>query len=94
MTKNAVQKCARTEYFGNLYIKRDRWLKMWQKSTCMPQITQVDIRAIKNSSKGDMRLIKAFAEACKYSVKEWSLSPKQIALIQSGDLKVDFLQCT
>ena len=83
----AVPSC----YFKtNMYIKRDRWLEMWQESTRMPQITQVDIRAIKHSSKEDPRLIKAFAEACKYSVKEWSLSPDQLAKIQSGDLKVDF----
>jgi len=80
-----------SRYFAtSMYIKRDRWLQMWQESTRMPQITQVDIRAIKSSSKDDPRLIKAFSEACKYSVKEWSLSQNQMVKIQSGDLKVDF----
>jgi plasmid rolling circle replication initiator protein Rep len=80
-----------SRYFAtSMYIKRDRWLQMWQESTRIPQITQVDIRAIKSSSKDDPRLIKAFSEACKYSVKEWSLSQNQMVKIQSGDLKVDF----
>ena len=80
-----------SRYFkSNMYIKRDRWLELWRESTRMPQITQVDIRAIKNISKDNMKLISAFAEACKYSVKEWSLSSKQIAKIQSEDLMIDF----
>lgn len=80
-----------SRYFkSDMYIKRDRWLQMWQESTRMPQITQVDVRAIKHSSKDDKKLIKAFAEACKYSVKEWSLSPKQIKDIQEGTLEVNF----
>ena len=80
-----------SHYFKtSIYIKRDRWLELWRESTRIPRITQVDIRAIKNTSKDNMKLISAFAEACKYSVKEWSLSPKQIAKIQSGDLMIDF----
>jgi hypothetical protein len=33
------------------YIKRDRWLELWQESTRMPSITQVDIRPVKNKDK-------------------------------------------
>ena len=80
-----------SRYFkSDMYIKRDRWLQMWQESTRMPQITQVDVRAIKHSSKDDIKLVQAFAEACKYSVKEWSLSPEQRRQIQEGTLKVEF----
>jgi plasmid rolling circle replication initiator protein Rep len=38
-------------YFTNKYIKRDRWLELWQESTRMPSITQVDIRPVKNKDK-------------------------------------------
>ncbi|MHC0552473.1 protein rep [Salinicoccus sp. CNSTN-B1] len=31
------------------YIKRDRWLELWQQSTKNPLITQVDIRRVKHT---------------------------------------------
>lgn len=36
-------------YFGNNYIKRDRWLTLWQESMRDPSITQVDVRAVKSN---------------------------------------------
>ena len=61
-------------YFsGESYIKRDRWLEMWQESMRMPQITQVDVRKIRGK-KGQDEVTSGFAEACKYSLKYWSSS--------------------
>ena len=59
------------------YIKRDRWLELWQEATRQPEITQVDIRRIKPNKKrkgsesdptGD--LAGAAAEAGKYATKD------------------------
>ncbi len=62
-------------YFNSRdYIKRDDWLKMWQKAMKNPSITQVDVRKCK--SKGNKEgeaaaksLRSAVAEVAKYSVK-------------------------
>lgn len=61
-------------YTSRDYIKRNDWLKMWQKAMKDPTITQVDIRKCK--SKGNKygetavkSLHAAVAEAAKYSVK-------------------------
>ena len=62
--------CVPSSYFGEYYIKRDRWLKLWQESMRMAQITQVDIRTIK-AKKGKDPLVCGFAEACKYGLKPW-----------------------
>jgi len=53
-------------YFNNSwsYIKRDRWLKLWQQVTKNSLITQVDVRKVSNS-KDD----KVF-EVAKYSAKD------------------------
>ena len=66
-----------SKYFkGNSYITQERWLKLWQQATRMPEITQVDIRKIKTRKKGVDPLEVGFAEACKYGVKPWSTSSK------------------
>ncbi len=53
-------------YFNNSwsYIKRDRWLKLWQESTKNDTITQVDVRKVRNSK--DNRVF----EIAKYSAKD------------------------
>ena len=60
-------------YFKYGYIKRDRWLEMWQEAMRMPQITQVDVRKIRGK-KGQDEIVSGFAEACKYSLKYWTSS--------------------
>jgi plasmid rolling circle replication initiator protein Rep len=53
-------------YFNNnrLYIKRDRWLELWQQSTKNNLITQVDVRKVRNLK--DDRVY----EIAKYSAKD------------------------
>src|SRR5690625_5335160 len=53
-------------YFNNSwsYIKRDRWLELWQQVTKKPSITQVDVRKVRNSKDN-----KVFENA-KYSANE------------------------
>ena len=63
------------------YIKRDRWLEMWQEATKQPEITQVDVRKLKPSQKtykGIDPLLLAFAELSKYAVKDWSIPRKEL----------------
>ena len=51
-----------------LYIDRDDWLKMWQESTGIGEITQVDIRRVrKRGRKGTLESITA--EVAKYATK-------------------------
>ena len=54
-------------YFNNKrqYIKHDRWLELWQKSTKNPLITQVDIRRVKHTDNK-----KEVSEIAKYSAKD------------------------
>ncbi|MGJ5708498.1 protein rep, partial [Staphylococcus equorum] len=47
------------------YIKRDRWLELWQKSTKNSLITQVDVRRVKHSENK-----KEVSEIAKYSAKD------------------------
>ena len=55
------------------YIPQDDWLKMWQQSTKQSEITQVDIRAIREGGKKfNYRLENAVSEACKYSLKAFN----------------------
>ena len=59
-------------YFnGHNYIKQERWLEMWREAMRMPEITQVDVRKIRNK-KGQDEITSGFAEACKYSLKYWA----------------------
>ena len=60
-----------TYFAGHSYIKRDRWLEMWQEAMRMPEITQVDVRKIRGK-KGQDEITSGFAEACKYSLKYWA----------------------
>src|SRR5699024_10358920 len=47
------------------YIKRDRWLELWQKSTKNNLITQVDVRKVKATDNK-----KEVSEIAKYSAKD------------------------
>ena len=51
-----------------LYIERDRWLSMWQESTGLSEITQVDIRKVKKRQKRSS-LASISAEVAKYATK-------------------------
>ena len=53
-------------YFNNSwsYIKRDRWLELWQQVTKDPTITQVDVRKVRNNR--DDKIY----EIAKYSAKD------------------------
>lgn len=61
-----------SRYFAEDYINQDDWLKMWQESTRQPEITQVDIRTIREGGKLNLRLESAVSEACKYSLKAFN----------------------
>lgn len=56
-------------YFTTKYIKRDRWLELWQESTRIPSITQLDIRPVKNKGDTHETLAAVVAEVAKYAVK-------------------------
>lgn len=40
-----------SNYFTKNYIKRERWLELWQESMCDQSITQVDVRAVKGEKR-------------------------------------------
>lgn len=48
----------------NYYINRDRWLELWQESTNNTDITQVDVRKVRENNK------KEVSEVAKYSAKD------------------------
>ena len=52
----------------DLYIDRDIWLQMWQESTGLSEITQVDIRRVKKLRKGTA-IESVSAEVAKYATK-------------------------
>ena len=54
-------------YFNNKrrYIKRDRWLELWQQSTKNSLITQLDVRKVKHTDNK-----KEVSEVAKYSAKD------------------------
>jgi len=58
-----------SNYFTKNYIKRDRWLELWQESTKQPEITQVDIRKIFDKNSGSDELAGAVSEVAKYTTK-------------------------
>ena len=59
-------------YFnGHNYLKQERWLEIWREAMRMPEITQVDVRKIRDK-KGQDEITSGFAEACKYSLKYWA----------------------
>lgn len=77
------------EYFkGKNYIRQDRWLELWQKSTGMPEITQVDVRKIKPNPKKENStdIESAAAEVGKYATKP----SNYIAKLPNGD----YLACS
>ncbi|WP_233032345.1 protein rep [Enterococcus faecalis] len=53
-------------YFNNSwsYIKRDRWLELWQQVTKNPLITQVDVRKVRKGKNDKVY------EIAKYSAKD------------------------
>ena len=54
-------------YFtSRYYINRDEWLEMWQDCMDDPSITQVDVRKVRSTEKGEMS---AVLEIAKYSAK-------------------------
>ena len=63
--------CVPSGYFKNNYINRDTWLELWRDATRYPEITQVDVRAIKpNPKRTDSDCISsAAAEVGKYATK-------------------------
>lgn len=62
-----------SRYFAEDYIAHKEWLRMWQQSTKQPEITQVDIRTIREGgNKFNYRLENAVSEACKYSLKAFN----------------------
>lgn len=63
--------CVPSNYFAKNYIKQSRWLELWQESTRYPNITQVDVRAIKPNPKrsGSDSISSAAAEVGKYATK-------------------------
>ena len=76
-------------YFkGSMYIQRDEWLEMWQKSMNDPRITQVDIRKAKDKHNRDNKtaseaLASAVAEVAKYTVKSSDYLKKDESLTDS-----------
>lgn len=61
-----------SRYFSEDYINHQEWLNFWQQSTRQPEITQIDIRTIREGGKFDTRLASAVSEACKYSLKTFN----------------------
>lgn len=63
--------CVPSGYFKKNYIKRDDWLKYWQEATKYPNITQVDVRAVKPNPKRheSTDISAAAAEVGKYATK-------------------------
>jgi len=83
----------RQSYFtSRYYIKRDRWLEMWQEVTKQPEITQVDVRMLKPNEKayeGIDPLLLAFAELSKYAVKDWSMPRKELERLSKQSKAID-----
>ena len=68
-------------YFKHDYIKQEDWLKMWQKATGDPTITQVDIRKIR-PKKGTNNIRGAVCETAKYTVKsdDYIVKDRQLSI--------------
>jgi plasmid rolling circle replication initiator protein Rep len=75
--------CVPSGYFKKNYIKQERWLELWQECTRYPNITQVDVRAVKpNKKRADSDAISsAAAEVGKYATKP----SNYIARLPDGD---------
>lgn len=57
-----------SRYFREAYITQQRWLELWRDATGIPEITQVDVRAVKPKKSGGDPFAGAAAEVAKYSV--------------------------
>jgi plasmid rolling circle replication initiator protein Rep len=76
-------------YFtGRNYLKREKWLKHWQKATCNPAITQVDVRTIYNRETkkkidydNSPEVIDAVREIMKYEIKFESIEEQDAGYI-------------
>lgn len=53
---------------SDIYIPQSEWLSLWQKATGQSEITQVDVRAVKQGQDPD-KVLKTLSEMCKYTVK-------------------------
>jgi len=81
----------KSNYFkGRDYIKRDRWLELWQEATRQLEITQVDIRVVKpnpkKESSGDLEqdaIAAGAAEVGKYATKD----SDYVTTDENGDYK-------
>jgi len=71
------------------YIKRDKWLEMWQKAYKDQTITQVDIRKIKPKRKRLTDIYSATKEVAKYAVKHTELVKRT-----DNDFVMILQQCT
>ena len=71
----------------DLYIERDEWLLMWQEVTGLPDITQVDIRKVKNLKKGDA-ITTVAAEIAKYATKPSDYVKEKKNGLCEADVKV------
>ena len=60
-------------YFGKSYIKKERWVELWQQCLRVNYPPVVDIRAVKPESSDADDMAKAVCETLKYSVKEEDL---------------------
>lgn len=56
-------------YFAKNYIKHERWLELWQESTRIPTISQVNIKAIQHGENTHEKLASIVSEVSKYSLK-------------------------
>ena len=63
--------CVPPRYFKKDYISRDTWLDLWRDATRYPEITQVDVRAVKPNPKRPESdaIVSAAAEVGKYATK-------------------------
>jgi plasmid rolling circle replication initiator protein Rep len=63
--------CVPSGYFKKSYIKRDRWVGLWQEAMRDYSITQVDVRVIKPNPKkqGSDAISSVAAEVGKYATK-------------------------
>lgn len=77
--------CVPAGYFKKNYITRDQWLAYWQEATRYPEITQVDIRSVRESKKRPERspIASVAAEVGKYATKPSNYVSKQ----PNGDFK-------
>jgi plasmid rolling circle replication initiator protein Rep len=75
--------CVSDGYFNQgQYIGQAEYLKLWQRATRNPAITQVDVRIVRPNKSGSVG--GAVAELAKYSVKESDFLPDDLELSRSA----------